>query len=97
LLIEAAGFRHIKKNNDVEIKIDDPAIFSKEFNQVTQEEAIYIAADGKRIGYVNRGLIPTFLDWMNSGRIEGAWVEKINGAPGKPTAYVYVKISRYGK
>jgi len=30
---------------------------------------------------------------MNRRRIIGAWVEKINGTPGKPTAYVYVKIS----
>jgi len=93
LLIEAAGFRHIKKNNNVEIKIDDPVIFSKEFNETTQEEAINITADGKHIGYVNRGLIPTFNDWIDKKRIARAWVEKMNGAPGRPTAYVYVKIS----
>lgn len=93
LLLEAAGFRHIKKNHDIEIKIDDPAIFSKELNETTQEEAIHITIHGKHIGYVNRGLIPTFLDWMDNGRIAGAWIEKINGTPGKPTAYLYVQIS----
>ena len=93
LLLEAAGFRHIKKENDVEVKIDDSVSFSKQFNDVTQDEAIHITANGKHIGYVNRGLIPTFLDWMDSERIVAAWIEKQNGAQGKPTAYVYVKIS----
>lgn len=93
LLIEAAGFRHIKKKHGIEINMDAPATFSKEFNDATQAEAIHISVDGKHIGFVNRGLIPTFLDWMNSERIVGAWIEKINGMPGKPTAYVYVKVS----
>ncbi len=93
LLIEATGFRHIKKNHDIQINIDDPAIFSKEFNETTQEEAVHITANGQHIGYVNRGLLPTFLDWMRTGRITGAWIEKINGMPGKPTAYIFVKIS----
>ena len=65
LLIEAAGFRHIKKDHDIEITIGDSASFSKQFNDTTQEEAIRITtADGKHIGYVNRGLIPTFFDWI---------------------------------
>jgi hypothetical protein len=60
---------------------------------VTQEEAIRIDVNGNHIGYVNRGLIPTFLDWMAKGRIAGAWVEKINGTPGKPAVYLYVKVN----
>ena len=93
LLIEAAGFRHLKKNRDLDVKIDAPASFLKEFNTVTNEDAICIAIGGQHIGYVNRGLIPTFLDWMNDKRIKNAWIDKINGTPGKPTAYVYVEIS----
>lgn len=92
LLIEAAGFRHIQKNHD-EIKINDPVSFKNEFNNATQEEAIRIMTNGKHIGYVNRGLLPTFFDWINDNRIIGGWIEKINGTPGKPTVYVYVKIS----
>jgi hypothetical protein len=96
LLLEAAGFRHIQKNHS-EIKIGDTASFVKEFNDVTQEEAIHVMVDGKHIGYVNRGLLATFFDWMNGSRIIGAWIEKINGTPGKPAVYVYVKISSVNK
>lgn len=92
LLIEAAGFRHIKKNHDIEINIGDHASFSKEFHDITQEEAVQIITNNKHIGYVNRGLIPTFLYWLQTGRIADAWVEKINGIPGKPTVYIYVKV-----
>ncbi len=89
LLLEAAGFRH----HD-EIQINDTASFSKEFNEAIQAEAIRIVVNGKHIGYVNRGLLPTFFEWMNDNRIIGAWVEKINGTPNKPTVYLYVKISQ---
>jgi len=92
LLIEAAGYRHIQKNNQIPVEIGMPVSFSKEFNKNTQEDAIAINADGARIGYVNRGLIPTFLDWLIEERIEGAWVEKMNGTSGKPAVYIYVKI-----
>lgn len=92
LLVEASGFRHIQKNHDG-IKINEEASFVKEFNDATQEEAIRIIINGKPIGYVTRGLLPTFFDWLNSERIIGAWIEKVNGTPGKPTVYLYVKIS----
>jgi hypothetical protein len=94
LLLEAAGFRHIKKNHD-EISINDAATFAKEFNTATKEQAICILINNKHIGYVNRGLLPTFVNWMDNGRIIGAWVEKTNGTPGKPTVYLYVKISAF--
>ena len=93
LVIEAAGFRHKQKKHGVEAKIDTPVSFSKEFNEAMQETAIRIVADGVPIGYVTRGLIPTFLNWMTSGRIANAWVEKTNGMPGKPTAYIFVEVS----
>ncbi len=93
LLIEAAGYRHIKNNHVKDIIIGTPATFTKEFNAKTQTEAISITAAGEQIGYVNRGLILTFTDWMNSGRIADAWIEKINGTPGRPMAYIFVKIA----
>jgi len=34
---------------------------------------------------------------MDSERIVGAWIEKVNGTPGKPTVYLYLKISAVRK
>src|ERR1700733_7711833 len=69
LLLEAAGYRHIEGNDKTAIQLNDLASFSKEFNDVTQEPAIRIDVNGTHIGYVNRGLIPTMLDWMEKKRI----------------------------
>lgn len=93
LLVEAAGFRHLKKNTDIKINIGDAVNFLTEFNEATQAEAVKITVGETLIGYVNRGLLPTFLGWVKNKRIEGGWIEKTNGAPGKPTVYIYAKIS----
>ncbi len=93
VLLEAAGYSHIQMDSKAEIQIDNPAFFSKEFNNATQEDVIRVSINNERhIGYVNKGLIPTVLDWIEEKRIEGAWVEKVNGSPGKPTVYLYVKV-----
>lgn len=96
LLLEAAGFRHVQKNHDG-IKINDNVNFSKNFNQNTQEEAVEIMVNKKLIGYVNRGLLPSLIKWLEQNRILDAWIEKTNGSPGKPSVYVYVKISAVEK
>jgi len=93
MLLEASGYRHIHNGNNFTIQMNDPASFSIEMNDAIQEEAIRIDVDGKRIGYVNRGLIPTYTDWIKNGRIAGAWIDKINGTPGKPAVYLYVQVS----
>lgn len=94
ILTEAAGFRHIKNSNGIEAKIDTPVSFLiEDSHPVTQQPAIKIIANDIHIGYVNRGLIATFLNWIADNRIANAWIEKVNGTPSRPTAYVYVKIA----
>lgn len=97
LLLEAAGFRHIQKGGSAvkidELEIGDSASFAAEINNVTQEPAARIMVGARHIGYVNKGLIPAFREWIDTGRIVGAWVERKNGSPGKPTIYLYVKIA----
>ncbi len=93
MLLEAAGYRQLQQSHNFEIGIGDVAIFENEFNQEIQEDAIRIIVNRKLIGYVTRALIPTFRDWLNANRISEAWIEKTNGAPGKPTVYLFVKIS----
>lgn len=93
LLLEATGYRKINKSDGFEINIGDAANFVREFNEDIKEEAIRIMVDGKHIGYVARTLIPTFNEWLNDGRVSEALIEKTNGTPGKPTVYLFIKIS----
>ncbi len=93
LLIEVVRFRHLPEDQRA-IKIGDAASFLKEDSHpVTHEPAVHIVVNEKKIGYVNRGLVPTFLDWMESNCSINAWVEKFNGTAGRPAAYIYVEIS----
>ncbi len=92
LLLEVAGFRHME-NNDVKIVEGAPVTFLiVDKHEITQEPAIRIMVDDKNLGYVNRGLIPTVLEWIKDKRILGAWIEKINGTPTRPLVYIYTQV-----
>ncbi len=94
LLIEAAGYRHVVSNHSSEMNIGTPVAFSPiQHHHVTKEVAIDIM-DGKaqQIGYVPRGLISTFIDWMDDDRIADAWIEKVNGTSDKPRIYIFIQI-----
>lgn len=93
LLLEIAGFRHIEKNDGATIIVGTPVSFSVvDEHEVTQEPAIRIMVGDKKLGYVNRALVPTILEWIKDKRILSAWIEKINGTPGRPAAYIYTQI-----
>ena len=93
LLIEVVRFRHLPEDQRT-IKIGDQASFLKEdTHPVTHEPAVHIIVNEQKIGYVNRGLVPTLLDWIKNDRIKNAWIEKFNGTPSRPVAYIYLQIS----
>jgi hypothetical protein len=92
LPLEAAGYRHQKGLKNLP-QINSPATFVKELYGPDKEDAIAIKVEDSCIGYVIRGLIPTFLNWMKNGRIMGAWVEKTNGTRHNLTVCLYVKVS----
>lgn len=95
LMLEVAGLSHHISDLG-ELKIGASVSFFKEkCNAVTQEKAIEIIVDGRRIGYVNRGLMPTFWSWIESNRLVGAWIEKLNGSPSRPAVYVYVEVAKH--
>jgi len=93
LLLEATGYRRLNKSLNLGINIGDTATFAKEYNEQCQEEAIRIVVGEKLVGYITRALVPTFQEWLEHGRIVGAWIEKTNGTPTEPTAYLFVSIS----
>ncbi len=93
LLLEVAGYRYYKNDFSASAHLGSKVSFATELNQITKAPAIQIRANEHIIGYVNKGLLPTFFKWMKDGRIIDAWIEKTNGTPERPTAYVYVKVA----
>jgi hypothetical protein len=67
--------------------------FQLEFNEAIKEKAVRIECQHEVVGYVNRGLKNTFIAWLENGRVENAFVEKINGTSQRPALYVFVKIT----
>lgn len=93
LFIEAAGFRHIYEGtNPVNIQIGDKVYFK--ITKYENEDAIEILdQSNKLLGYINRGLINTFIDWINNKRIVTASIEKINlSFENRRSLYIFVKI-----
>ncbi len=93
LFIEAAGFRHIYEGrNPVNIQIGDKVYFN--ITKYENEDAIEILdQSNKLLGYINRGLINTFIDWINNKRIVTASIEKINlSFENRRSLYIFVKI-----
>lgn len=90
-LIEIAGFRF---SIHPEVKIGNPVSFIIEPNHhKTKEPAVAIKMQEMHIGYIPRGLIDTFCEWLQHNRVINAWVEKMNGTTEKPRAYIFVEIA----
>lgn len=93
LLLEIVGFRHIAEIDREKVVADAPVtFFVVDKHEVTNEPAIRIMMNDIKLGYVNRALIPTVLEWIKDKRILNARIEKINGTPNRPAAYIYTQI-----
>lgn len=91
LLLEVAGYRHQKIHKKLEL--NQPATFTIESeNEKTHLPAVEIMVEGERVGYVNNGLISTFIDWINSNRIIDARIEKLNETKERPSLYLFVRV-----
>jgi hypothetical protein len=93
LLIEIAGYRHRQKGLEKPPKINSRVTFRKAIYGPDEEDAVEIIAEAGCIGYVSRGLIATFLSWLDENRITEAWIEKTNGTPEKPRLYLFVRVA----
>lgn len=93
LLLEIVDFRHIEETDRKKVIAGTPvSFFVVDKHEITNEPAIRIMMDDKQLGYVNRALISTVLEWINDKRILNARIEKINGTPSRPAAYIYTQI-----
>lgn len=93
LLLEIVGFRYITENDRKKVEAGTPVtFFVEEKHEITKELAIRMMGNDIKLGYVNRALIPTVLEWIQDQRISSAWIEKLNGTPGRPAAYIYTQI-----
>lgn len=90
-LTEVAGFRYRDVSiNDV--KIGDEVMFIPEPENEYDPNAIKVILTDKHIGYVNKGQLKAFHDWLLNGDLK-ACIERINGRANRPLIYLYVQAS----
>ena len=90
-LMEIAGFRYSEL--DVEdLRIGDRVSIKKEPDNPFDNRAIRIDYKGEKIGYINRGIVETFHDWIDTKAKLYISIERVNGHPVRPIVYLFVKI-----
>ena len=88
-VLEVAGARHVFAGDLMDIRIGDPVELRLEPLNPVDEDAIALYHHEVKLGYVNRAMRSTFLNWLEHGQLEGA-IERLNGKPERPLIYVRI-------
>lgn len=91
-LMEIAGSRFAKDFDVDQLDIGDHVAIKKEENNKFDDRAIAIEYKEKRIGYINRALVETFHDWIDSKAKITLIIERVNGHPARPLVFLFVKV-----
>jgi len=91
LLTEVAGFRYYEGMN-MQLAVDMNATLQPEPGNAYDPQAIVVLINGKKVGYVGRGLLDTFHRWLNSRSSITAVIEKMNGRPERPSIMLFVAV-----
>jgi hypothetical protein len=90
-LLELAGYRHRDPslmNNDIGAAV---ALVPEPANAF-DPNAVAIQYLSKTIGYINRFQALTVVGWINNNRVS-AVLEKLNGKPDKPRAFIFLRVT----
>jgi hypothetical protein len=90
LLLESCGFRHQHVDLST-LAIGENVDFVAEPNNEFDPGAVAMVVNGRKIGYVNRILSPTFSQWLQRRPVRGN-VDRINGRADRPLVYVFAEI-----
>jgi len=89
-IVEVAGHRY--QGN--ECAIGEAVRFVAEPDNPHDPDVVMVwSQDGRKLGYVMRGLNRQFAEWLKSGQLQGEIV-RINGTTDRPVVLVYVEFER---
>lgn len=89
LLLEVAGFRHYAAK--VDVRVGQPVAVVADPANAYDANAVEFTVDGGKFGNVNRLQAATFRRWLVIAEV-GARIERLNGTPERPRAFVRVKV-----
>jgi hypothetical protein len=91
LLTEVAGFRYYEGMN-MQLTVGMNATLQPEPGNLYDPQAIMVLIDGKKVGYIGRGLLDAVHRWMNNRCAITAVIEKMNGRPDRPSIMLFIAI-----
>jgi hypothetical protein len=96
LLLLVAGYRYYQQSVPREsLKAGMAVRFELDADNLKDPEAIRIIVpeiSSQKMGYVGRGLLRRFRQWLASGLDVEAIFERINGTPDRPLVYLFVTV-----
>jgi hypothetical protein len=89
-MLEVAGYRYHIPNTP--LKVGDPVGLQPEPENERDPNPVAVRmVNGCRVGYINRLQTAAFRQWLSERRVT-AVVERLNGRPGKPRAFIFVRV-----
>ncbi|GBQ82298.1 hypothetical protein AA13595_0885 [Gluconacetobacter johannae DSM 13595] len=91
LMLEIAGYRHYASTLSSPPRVGDRVVIVDEPENSYDENAVMVTRGGEKIGNINRLQAKAFRSWLNERQVE-AVIERLNGRPDHPRAFVFVKV-----
>jgi hypothetical protein len=91
LLTEVAGFRYYE-GMQMQLSIGMKASLQPEPDNRFDPLAIMVLVKGIKIGYIGRGLLRTFHQWLKNESEITAIIEKMNGRPERPSVMLFISV-----
>lgn len=91
-----AGTRHNVDLSTFSLRLGEAVSFRPEPANPKDMLAIQVMVRDQRIGYVSRGLLPSFHRWLKQGSVS-ATVDRINGGDQRPAVYLFVEVAAAGE
>jgi HIRAN domain len=89
LMLEIAGYRYYAEQTV--LSLGDPVSIESEPDNEHDPSAVLVRAAGCKIGNINRLQALAFRRWLAERQVT-AVVERLNGRPGKPRAFIFVRV-----
>jgi hypothetical protein len=90
LMLEVAGYRyHVP---ETELAVGDPMELRPEPENERDPNAVAVRmVKGSAVGYINRLQTTALRQWLSERSVTAA-IERLNGRPGKPRAFIFVRV-----
>lgn len=91
LLTEVAGARYYMENIK-QLHEGQTVQLESEPENTHDNLAIRVVSEDKKIGNINRALLPAFHQWLQTQRQIQATIERINGQENRPIIYLFIQV-----